>query len=216
MMRANILAGAMVNQERDLYPVSTEQIEAKYQRDRANYEEAHIKAIFIAFKSSTAAGGTTPEDIQAAAKRALEAAHSPSQRTEAEAKTLAGDIANKIRNGADFAKMVAEFSDDESSKASGGDFGVIKPNSSYPEDLRKAVFALSPGQISDPIRQPSGFYILRLDSKSLTPLADVREQIVQTLRQEHLGEFMNQMNTRFRPVVVEQEIFMRPQTVLGQ
>lgn len=215
LLRADMLAGAMVNQERDGYPVSVEQIDAYYQRNRSSYEQARIRVIFIGYKPSQApaAAGTSAKALEEAAKQALQAAHPPNERSEAEARALAADIADKIRNGAGFDKMVEQYSDDASSKASHGDFGVVKHDSAYPEDLRKAVFALKQGQISDPVRQPTGFYIIRVEEITLTPIDEVRPAIVQSIRQDHLNEYLTGLNTRFRPVIQDPTIFLRPGAV---
>jgi peptidyl-prolyl cis-trans isomerase C len=214
--RAAAVASAMVNRERDGYAVTSEQIEAYFQRNRANYEEAHIKAVFIAYKPSTAVKGTTPEDVAEAARRSLQAAHSPKDRTEAEAKALAESVVKQIREGADFAKMVQQYSDDEASKSQGGEFDWVKPNSAFPEEIRKAVFSLKVGEVSDPVKQPTGFYILRLEEKRVPPISQVTSQIVQQLRQDHLNEFMTNLTNRFRPAIQDPEFFARPAAILGE
>ena len=214
-VRASAVASAMVNRERDGYPVSSEQIDAYFLRNRSNYEQAHIKAIFIAYKPAVAAKGTTPEDVAEAAKRALQAANSPKDRTEAAARMLAETVVKQIRAGADFAKMVEQYSDDDASKAQGGEFDWVKPNSAYPEDFRRAVFALKVGEISDPVKQPTGFYIVRVEEKKVPPIGEVREPIVQQLRQDHLNEYMINLTNRFRPVIQDAEFFARPGAILS-
>jgi len=205
---------AMTNRERDGYSVSSEQIDAYFARNRSNYEQARIKAIFIAYKPATAQAGTSAEALADQAKRALQAAHSP-DRSEAQAKELAESIVKQIRAGTDFLKMVTEYSDDEGSKLQGGDFDTIRPNSAYPEDFRKAVFALKVGEVSDPVRQPTGFYIVRVEEKKLPPVSELREPIVQQIRQDHLNEFMINLTNRFRPEIKDPEFFARPGAILS-
>ena len=65
------------------------------------------------------------------------------QRTEADARKLAEDLVKQIRGGADFGKLVAQYSEDPTSKAAGGDFGMVNLNSSYSADVKKAVLALN-------------------------------------------------------------------------
>ena len=108
LARANAVAGYMVNQERDTFPVGSDAIDAYFQRNRSSYEQAHIKVIQISFKppAPAPAAGTSAEALAEAAKQALEAARAGSARNEAAADVLARDIVKRIRDGAEFAKMV--------------------------------------------------------------------------------------------------------------
>src|SRR5947207_5594881 len=54
---------AMTNRERDGYSVSSEQIDAYFARNRAAYEQARIKVIFVGFKPATAQAGTSAESV---------------------------------------------------------------------------------------------------------------------------------------------------------
>src|SRR5579884_87163 len=213
LMRENFLAGAMFNHERDSFPVSAQEIDSFYEKNKSRWEQAKIKAIFIAFKpgvtvSSSAA--TSAGDIAAAARSAFEGAHPANQRSEEEARKLAADLVKQLREGADFVKLVEQYSDDSSSRGSQGDFGTVKASSAYPDDLKKAIFALQPGELSDPVRQPTGFYIIRMEEKSFEPENDVRETIIQEIRQAHLGDKMNEWTARFQPTVKNTEFFLHP------
>jgi parvulin-like peptidyl-prolyl isomerase len=208
-----VIANEMVTHERNNYPVSDKQIGEFYEKNQPRWMQAKVKAIFIGFKAGAPAPSDA-KDVQDAAKKALEGAHPANQRTEEEAKKLAEDLVKQIRGGADFGKLVEQYSDDSSSKGSGGEFPPIKANSAYPEELKKAIFALKPGDVSDPIRQPTGLYIIRMDEKSVQPLNDVREPIIQDIRQEHLNTWINDLNKRFVPVIQNTQFFAQPQLYL--
>jgi parvulin-like peptidyl-prolyl isomerase len=83
------------------------------------------------------------------------AADEESIRIEAEA------VAAELREGADFSKTAQERSDDSGTASKGGDLGwfgqgqMVKP-------FEKAAFALKTGQISDPVRTPYGWHIIKL------------------------------------------------------
>jgi parvulin-like peptidyl-prolyl isomerase len=201
-----------LNSQRDGYPVSAEQITAYFERNRARYESATVKAVLIRFKPGAAAG-TGKSDLEDAAKSLIQ--NAGVERSEEEARKLAEDIVKKARGGEDFATLATRYSEDEETKAAGGDFGEITPNSSYPESIRKAVFALSPGGVSDPVRIATGFYILRLEKKNPRPIDEVRAEIIQAVRQEHLSEVMNTLNSRFTPVVKNNDFFARPGNYIG-
>lgn len=205
--RAQILTNAVVNRERDTFGVSAADIETFYKQNQARFEQAKIKVISISFKPPIPTG-TSPEAVKAAAEAAMAAAHN--QHTEDEAKTLAAVVVKQARAGTDFAELVEKYSEDPASKAAKGDFGVVKPASSYPNDMKKAVFALKPGEVSDPVRQPSAYYVIRCEERSAQPVEEVREAIVQELRQAHLRDFIADLQARFAPKIEKPEFFAAP------
>jgi peptidyl-prolyl cis-trans isomerase C len=209
------IANAMVTYERNNYEVSEDQIQDFYQKNQSRWQQAKVKEIFIGFKPAAPAS-SNPQDLAEAAKRALEAAHPGNSRSEAEARKLAADIVSQLRSGADFGKLVEQYSDDSSSKASGGEVPPIKSTSSLPDDLKKAIFALSPGGVGDPIRQPTGFYIIRMEEKSVQPINDVRGPIIQELRDNHQSDWLNGLNSRFAPVIQKPEFFVAPQMYIPE
>jgi hypothetical protein len=60
------------------------------------------------------------------------------------------DLVKQLRDGADFAELAKKNSEDKNSAASGGDFGVLRRGDRIPEEIKTAVFALKPGEVSDP------------------------------------------------------------------
>lgn len=214
--RTQAVAGQFVNNERDQFPVSDDDINQFFEKNRANYESAHIRVIQISFKPATTAPKSTSQaDIAEALKQQMEANKIKENRTEAEAQALAADVVKQLRGGADFLKLVQQYSDDQTTKISGGDFGTMKRDSSYPEDLKKAVFAMNPGDTSDPVKVSTAFYVIRLEEKTVPPIAEVRPAIVQTIRQQHLAQFLQGLNAHYRPVVKSPEFFTRPAQALG-
>jgi parvulin-like peptidyl-prolyl isomerase len=216
MLRANTIAGAMINHERDGYKVSEEMITNFYTQNKSRYEQAKVKIIYIAFKPGMGDSGPckTPEEC---AKQAVEAAHPSNGRSEAQAKVIADDVYNQSKAGAKFEDLVAKYSDDPETKKAGGDLGnAVTSTSSYNEEVKKAIFALMPGEVSSPVHQTNGFYLIRLEEKIVRPLnSEVTEQIVQELRQNHLNDFMNSMNQRFKPAVKNTDFFLHPETFFG-
>jgi parvulin-like peptidyl-prolyl isomerase len=113
----------------------------------------------------------------------------------------------QLRGGADFAKLVEQYSEDPASKAAHGDFGVIRSVGDYPAELKSVVFALKPGEISEPFRQPSAFYIIRLEEKGTQPVDEVREPIVQVLRNEHMNQWMKEVTAGYQAVLKDPDFF---------
>lgn len=73
----------------------------------------------------------------------------------------ASKLLDSIKNGADFASLAKEFSDDPGSAAVGGDLGFVKRGVFYPE-FEAAAFALSEGEISQVTESPVGYHIIQL------------------------------------------------------
>lgn len=215
MMRAQALAGAMLNQERDGYKVSEDLIKNFYEHNKSRYEQAKVKIIYIAFKPGAAP--STGDTAEQAARRAFEQAHPANERSEADAKALADDVAKQLKAGAKFEDMVAKYSDDPETKKAGGDMGnAITPSSSYNDEVKKAIFALKVGEVSPPVHQTNGFYLIQLKEKTVQPLEQVMEPIVQEIRQNHLNDYMNSLNQRFQPAVKNTDFFLKPDSFLSK
>ncbi|NJK82352.1 MAG: hypothetical protein HC914_21900, partial [Chloroflexaceae bacterium] len=104
----------------------------------------------------------------------------------------AEDLVEQLRDGADFAELAAEFSDDIGSRDIGGDIGffdregVSSQGAVYDPDLVAAAFALEEGEVSDPIRTQFGWHIIEVTSRE-TP---DEEQQLRDVRQEAFDEWL--------------------------
>jgi peptidyl-prolyl cis-trans isomerase C len=118
---------------------------------------------------------------------------------EDQAKAKAEKLLAQIRKGADFAKLARENSDDETSKAKDGFFATLTPSDNIPDALRTAVFKLKEGETSEPVRQPNGFYLLRAGQVSYKPLAEVRDQIFNDMKNQRFQDWLNKMAKEATP-----------------
>lgn len=207
LLRANVLASAMLSWEHNHFQPSNEMIREYYDKNKAKYQQSKIKVIFIGFKPPAVGTAASIEDV---AKAAAEAAAGKVQRSEAEARTLAEDIVKQIRGGADFAKLVAQYSEDQTSKAAGGDFGAVNAGSVYPDEIKNAVMAAKPGDVTNPIRQPSGFYVIRVEDRTGQSVDDAKDPISAELRQAHVNEWFMQIRDRFALKVENPRFFTQP------
>ena len=173
--RMNILMQAQINEAYNSFPVLREEEQKFYEENKSKYEQVALKVIYIPF-SSHAAGAV---------------AEGQKHLTEEEAKAKAEELVKEIRGGADFVKLVKENSEDATSKAKDGDFGTLSRADNLPESIRSVVFSLKAGEVSEPARQPNGFYIFRAESVSAKPYAQVREQIFNDLKNAKLKAWMD-------------------------
>jgi len=98
------------------------------------------------------------------------------------------DLRARALKGEDFAKLVAEASESPS-KANGGLIGPINVSELAPQ-VRQIIDALKPGEVSQPIRTPNGFQLLKLETRlEAAPEAfeAVRDQIADKVGSSRLA-----------------------------
>ena len=191
-MRLNFLANAYLSNLNTKVKFSQEELQKYYADHAADYEEAVVRAIYVAFTRS-------PE---AQAKGRL---------SQAQAKAKAEKLVKALAGGADFAKLAKENSDDATSAEKGGEISPVKRSSTgIPFEMRNAIFALKPGQVSDPIEQPAGYYVFRLEKIQTTPYEDVAASIATTVQgskvQAEVSRILNSLN-----ITYENEAFFAEQ-----
>lgn len=120
-----------------------------------------------------------------------------SEKDKKAAKEKAEDILKKIRAGEDFAKLASEYSDDQETKSKDGDMGFF-PKNTTPKPIENAAFTMKPGEVSDIIEAPLGYYIIKAEGKKeqgMESFEDVKEKIKQRMlkdqTQAKLSEFIN-------------------------
>ena len=102
----------------------------------------------------------------------------------------ANDTLERINNGESFSDLVLTISDDEGSKRSDGDLGML-PRSQLPGALGDAIFSMAEGEISEVVRTDFGFHIVRLDrveSDGKVPLELVESELKQELILQKAGQ----------------------------
>jgi parvulin-like peptidyl-prolyl isomerase len=163
--------------------VSPEELEKYYNDHKEPFRQVKVSGIKVAFGDLAAPeAGSSSQN----ASRVV-----PKARTEEEAKAKAEKLTAQIRAGADFAKLVKIESDDSTSKEKGGALGTWKMTENVPDDLRAAVLGLNEGEVSDPIKQAGGYWIVHVDAVIYTPLDEVKDAIFSQLKQEKAGKWLN-------------------------
>lgn len=80
----------------------------------------------------------------------------------AAARGRADSLVLQLRTGADFNTLARRFSDDLTTRETGGELNWIRLGSGMVREFEQAAFALRPGQISDPVRTVFGFHIIQV------------------------------------------------------
>ncbi len=93
----------------------------------------------------------------------------PDPNDEAQPRARLAQLLARLSAGGDFAALAREFSDDAQSKARGGQFAIYQRGSDD-QQLKLAAFELAPGAISQPLRTPLGYHVLkRVNSDQVDP-----------------------------------------------
>ena len=193
--RRQTLANAELAVKRDSMTVSGQEQRKFYEDNRSRYLEAKVKGLFVSFRA-TPAPQSDPK-----AKKSL---------TEPEAKQKIEKLLARIRGGADFVRLVKENSDDAESAARDGDFGTpIRHSDDKPEEIKNAIFALKPGEVSGVLRVASGFYLFRLEEITTQPYEKVRDDIFIEIRQKRFETWFNEVRSGLDVKIVNQDFFTK-------
>ncbi|HUA57684.1 MAG TPA: peptidylprolyl isomerase [Verrucomicrobiae bacterium] len=117
----------------------------------------------------------------------------------AEAEKTAKDVAARANKGEKFTDLVAKYSDDAATNKEGGVMGEFQPDQ-LRDDLRKIVNATKKNMVTDPIREPGGFRIIKVNDRleeGLQPFDEVKDDIQEILSgplmQPKVQEFLNKL-----------------------
>ena len=131
------------------------------------------------------------------------------------ARARAQEISRELqKKPAAFAELAKKHSADPGSAAQGGSLGRITRGAmkDVPE-FEKALFALKPGQISEPVESKLGYHVIRVDTVQggkMQPFEEVREEIERELRKAQASRRFAELADNFNNVVYEQSDTLKP------
>ncbi|MEZ4669169.1 MAG: peptidylprolyl isomerase [Anaerolineae bacterium] len=103
-------------------------------------------------------------------------------RTETEAK----DILDRLNAGEDFATLAANYSQDETTRAQGGDLGWFTRDELFTPELAEVAFSLQQGQIAGPVATDLGYHVIQNIEVAERPLEPLERQVyIAQARFEH-------------------------------
>jgi len=173
--RSQVLMQAKVNAYNGSISIDTAAQQEYYQANLERYTEAEVKVLYLSFASSegqTRADGTPVP-------------------TEDEARNAIASLRQQIEEGADFVELVHEYSEDASSRDKDGDFGVIRQTDAIPEAIKEAIFATEAGEVTQPIRQPNGFYLFKVERIGTPAPKDVLQQLMRDAKAAKFQEWFD-------------------------
>lgn len=113
------------------------------------------------------------------------------------------------RNRADFADLARRYSEDRRSAVRGGEQGWAREDQLI-APIRDMARGLEEGAISEPIRGPDGWHLIRLletRPAGPAPLSEVREELTALMRQQRAVELRRQALNDFlsrKPVMIDE------------
>src|ERR1044071_773060 len=113
----------------------------------------------------------------------------PTEQQIAEAKEKASKAIARVKGGEEFAKVAATDSDDDSTKATGGELGWFQRGSMANPEWEPIVFAMEKGEVRGPITGPQGlhvFQVVDVKKSELKPYAEMKEQLTRDLRRREM------------------------------
>ncbi len=161
-------------QRKSLNVVSPARVESYFQANQARFhqeEQVHLRLIQLN------RGEQTDEQLVAQAEAILV----------------------KFRAGTSFEELAREHTQD-ARRSRGGDWGWQKRADLKPE-FSEPLFALRAGQVSSPVVQPEGVYLLFAEARKeagVPPIEEVREQIETSLAQQMMREAQEKWLERLR------------------
>jgi peptidyl-prolyl cis-trans isomerase D len=154
----------------DQVAVTDGEIQYYYEDNQKKYhKEAQVKARHILFKVES---GESPEEEAKVRKQAEEV------------------LAQVKKPGADFASLAKKHSQDQGTAAKGGDLGFFD-RTKMVEEFSEAAFKMKAGEISDLVRTPFGFHIIKVEEvrpEKTVSLEEARPEIEQTLKRDKARE----------------------------
>lgn len=153
--------------------VSEEEIQAYYDTNKQQYlseEQVSIEYIDLSIGNIEKDIVVAEADVQQKYDEIVnsyvqttqrEAAHIMIEGDDAAAQEKIAAVEKKLAEGADFAALAAEYSDDFGTRDNGGNLGVSSGDA-FPEDFEKALLTLSEGQVSAPVNIDNATHFIKL------------------------------------------------------
>lgn len=155
--------------------ISDDELKAYYDEHKDQYmspEQVVVEYVELRKESFFAQAEASDEELQALYQK--EIANLAEQRRAAhillevndklsdeQAKAKLAEVAERLKQGEDFAKLAEEVSQDPGSASNGGDLGFAGPGV-YDPEFEKSLYALKKDEVSAPVRSSFGWHLIKL------------------------------------------------------
>jgi peptidyl-prolyl cis-trans isomerase D len=121
----------------------------------------------------------------------------------AEIRQKAEDVLKQAKHGGNFEDLAKKNSEDDATKAKGGDLGWIVEGQTVPE-FQQVAFSLPKGQISDLVKTQYGFHIIKVidhENAHTRPFEEVRDSILQPVLEQKVNTEANDISNQMAAAV---------------
>jgi len=164
--RQNLLAQAMFLKLQESVKVDDAAVEKYYNEHKSDYEILKGRHILIRVKGAP-----------------MQAVPGKPELTDEEALAKAQELRKRLVAGEDFATIAKAESDDAGSGAQGGDLGEFRKGTMVPP-FETAAFAAKVNEITEPVKTPFGYHLIKVESHITRSMAEARPDIEKKLRPE--------------------------------
>lgn len=125
-------------------------------------------------------------------------------KTEAEAK----EVYTKAKAGEDFEVLAKKFSKDPSAAQNMGDLGFFTRSRMVPQ-FADAAFSMKPGEISQPVKSPFGYHVIKLVEKregKAVKFDEVKDQVRGDLQNESINDLIASLKKSNKVTIFEDKV----------
>jgi peptidyl-prolyl cis-trans isomerase D len=196
-------------------PVDDAAVQAYYKAHQAQFmtpESAHLQYAELRLEALAAQVTVSDAELRAAYDKEKSRFETPEKRhahhilitgkDDAAARKQAEDVLAQAKAGKDFAALAQQYSQDPGSAKNGGDLGWAE-RGSFVAPFADALFGMSIGQITGPVKTQFGYHIIRLDEiqagkgKSFEEArAELDAQLRRNRATDRFGEIQEQLQSR--------------------
>lgn len=151
------------------------------------------------------AGQFKTEETRHAAHILIAVPKDADKKAQESARAKAEEVLKKVKQGQPFDKLAKQYSDDPGSARQGGDLGFFGRGVMDPA-FEKAVFSLSPGQVSGLVRTQFGYHIIKLlgiKPGKTKSFAEVRDQLEKDYRKTKAEDRFYDLNEKLENLTYE-------------
>lgn len=137
--------------------------------------------------------------------------------TESQALEKINGLKEKLKAGESFESLAKEFSEDEGSAQAGGSLG-LSSKGVYVSDFENALFALSVGQVSEPVKTEFGYHLIKLDSveaNQVPSFDEMRGGLESRLMKQKLDALYAELTERMADITYSSPDLSEAAEVLG-
>lgn len=122
------------------------------------------------------------------------------------------DIRQQLEQGADFAELAREYSEDPGSAEAGGDLGVLEPGMMV-EPFEQAATRLAEGEVSEPVRTRFGLHLIKateVEPGQTQPFEQVRNELEREIAEEQMANELYEMGSELANLAYENPDSLQP------